>query len=315
MAADGNREWSSDTGRFGRVAVLLGGSSAERDISLKSGSAVLAGLKRSGVDAHPVDPRDGLLGQLGDGRFDRAFIVLHGRGGEDGTVQGALEYLGMPYTGSGVLASALAMDKWRTKLIWQSLGLPTPEYARVRSADELARFAEQVGAAVAVKPAHEGSSLGMTKLVDPAGAAEAYALAAKLDDSVIAELWVEGGEYTASILEDRVLPLIHMETPRTFYDYEAKYFTDSTQYHCPCGLPGEQEQQLAAVCRAAFQAVGASGWGRVDFMLDAENRPWLLEVNTVPGMTDHSLVPMAARAVGIGFDQLVCRILAQTLES
>lgn len=312
MAADGNRQAIGEA-RFGKVAVLFGGSSAEREISLKSGSAVLGALKRCGVDAHPVDPRDGLLRQLEAGGFDRAFIVLHGRGGEDGTVQGALDYLGLPYTGSGVLASALAMDKWRTKLIWQALDLPTPEYRRVTGAAELAEFQRRLGGPVAVKPAREGSSIGMTKLLSADDAPAAYAQAVELDDCVIAERWIQGGEYTASILGDRVLPLIRMETPRAFYDYEAKYFTDSTKYYCPCGLPGAQETELARVCKAAFEAVGASGWGRVDFMLDGEGRPWLLEVNTVPGMTDHSLVPMAARAVGIGFEELVLRILEQTL--
>lgn len=315
MMANGNNNFNQgDAGKFGKVAVLLGGTSAEREISLQSGGAVLAALKKAGVNAHPIDPQDGLLKQLEGGQFDRAFVVLHGRGGEDGTVQGALEFLGLPYTGSGVLGSALAMDKWRSKLVWQTLGLPTPEYQLVNNAQELSNFSETLNATVAVKPAHEGSSLGMTKLEAGMDAVAAFEAASNLDSSVLAERWMEGEEYTASIVGGRVYPLIRMRTPRTFYDYEAKYFTDSTQYDCPCGLPGEKEAQLAALCQHAFNALGASGWGRVDFMLDNAGQAWLLEVNTVPGMTSHSLVPMAARAVGIEFDQLVWRILEQTLQ-
>lgn len=312
MAANGNTT-QDNPARFGRVAVLLGGTSAEREISLKSGIAVLAALKQRGVDAHPVDPADGLFKQLKGGEFSRVFIVLHGRGGEDGTVQGALEFLGLPYTGSGVLGSALAMDKWRTKLLWQQLDMPTPEYAVVKSAEELAGFVWRIAAPVAVKPAREGSSIGMTKLMDAGGAVRAYAAAAQLDDCVLAERWIAGGEYTASILGSESLPLIRMETPRTFYDYEAKYFADDTRYYCPSGLPAQQEREIQDLCLRAFAAVGASGWGRVDLMLDERRKPWLLEVNTVPGMTDHSLVPMAARAVGMSFDELVWRILEQTL--
>lgn len=301
---------------YGKVAVLLGGCSAEREISLKSGAAVLAALKRQGVDAHAVDPMDGAVRQLLDGRFDRAFVALHGRDGEDGTMQGTLQTLGMPYTGSGVLGSALAMDKLRTKRIWQALGLPTPEFARVRSAAELAVFAGRVGFPLAVKPAREGSSIGLSKLSRRADVDEAYAIAAECDPCVLAERWVEGGgEYTVSILEGRTLPLIRLETPRSFYDYEAKYRADSTRYHCPCGLPGPREEELAALALQAFEAVGASGWGRVDMMLDADGRPWLLEANTVPGMTDHSLVPMAAAVVGIDFEQLVLSILGTSFAS
>lgn len=314
MATNGNNLNDNDAARFGKVAVLLGGLSAEREISLKSGTAVLAALKRRGVDAHAVDPQDGLLRQLQAGGFARAFVVLHGRGGEDGTVQGLLEFMGIPYTGSGVLGSALAMDKWRTKLIWQQLGLPTPEYAVVNSVYELRDFAARVGYPLAVKPAREGSSIGVTRLTPEKDIAAAYAAAREHDELVIAERWIAGGEYFCAILGERALPMVRMETPREFYDYQAKYFSDDTRYHCPCGLPGAEERKLQDMCLRAFAAVGGSGWGRVDFMLDADNQPWLIEANTVPGMTDHSLVPMSARAVGVEFDELVWRILQQTLE-
>ncbi len=314
MATNGNNMSDNDASQFGKVAVLLGGLSAEREISLKSGTAVLAALKRRGVDAHAVDPRDGLLRQLQAGGFARAFIVLHGRGGEDGTVQGLLEFMDIPYTGSGVLGSALAMDKWRTKLIWQQLGLPTPDYAVVNNADELHNFVAQAGYPLAVKPAREGSSIGVTRLTPDKDITAAYAAAREHDELVIAERWITGGEYFCAVLDGRALPMVRMETPREFYDYQAKYFSDDTQYHCPCGLSGEEESRLQDMCLRAFAAVGGSGWGRVDFMLDAERRPWLIEVNTVPGMTDHSLVPMSARAVGVDFDELVWRILQQTLE-
>ena len=300
--------------QYGHVAVLLGGTSAERDISLKSGNAVLAALTSKGVHATAVDPREGLFDQLAAGRFDRAFIALHGRGGEDGMIQGALEWLGLPYTGSGVLGSAIAMDKLRTKQIWLQMDIPTPPHAVVGSAEELAAFGEQVGYPLAVKPAHEGSSIGMSRLESNADALPAYQAAAGCDEVVLAERWIRGGEYTASILGTEVLPFIRLETPRTFYDYEAKYLADSTQYHCPCGLPAAMEQELGVVCRQAFDAIGATGWGRVDLMLDSNNRPWLLEVNTVPGMTDHSLVPMAAAQAGMDFGELAMRILDTSLD-
>lgn len=314
MADGSNNPVNGEATKFGKVAVLFGGTSAEREISLQSGSAVLAALKATDVDAHPVDPRDGLLKQLEAGRFDRAFVMLHGRGGEDGTVQGALEFLGLPYTGSGVLGSALAMDKWRTKLIWQQLGLPTPEYTKVNSANELRDFVDRVGYPLAVKPAREGSSIGVTRLTPEKDITAAYATARKYDDVVIAERWITGGEYFCSVLGDRALPMVRMETPREFYDYEAKYFSDDTQYHCPCGLSGDAERKLQEMSLRAFAAVGGSGWGRIDFMLDENHQPWLIEVNTVPGMTGHSLVPMSARAVGIAFEELVWRILEQTLQ-
>lgn len=300
---------------FGKVAVLFGGTSAEREISLKSGGEVLRALQARGVDAHKVDPADGLLPQLLNGNFDRAFIVLHGRGGEDGTVQGLLQLMNIPYTGSGVLGSALSMDKLRTKQVWLATGLPTPDYAQVHSVEELQEFVARVGFPVAVKPAREGSSIGVTRLTADKDIAMAYNEARKLDEIVIAERWVTGAEYFCSILGERALPMVRMETPREFYDYQAKYFSNDTRYHCPSGLSESQEYEFQQMCLRAFEAVEGGGWGRVDFMLDSDSKTWLIEVNTVPGMTDHSLVPMSARAVGIEFDELVWQILAQTLES
>jgi D-alanine-D-alanine ligase len=296
-------------GKFGKVAVLMGGRSAEREISLKSGTMVLDALKRSGVDAHAFDPRDHGLEALKAQRFDRAFIALHGRFGEDGTVQGALEYLGIPYTGSGVMASALAMDKWRTKLLWRAAGLPTPDYELMSARTDPAGLAARLGLPFMVKPACEGSSIGMSKVTTIEKIAPAYELAARYDDVVIAERFVEGMELTAAILGDEPLPLIRLETPREFYDYEAKYFADDTRYICPCGLPAEQERSVQRMALEAFHVLGCSGWGRVDAMLDRDGKLQLLEVNTIPGMTDHSLVPMAARAQGISFEDLCVRIL------
>lgn len=296
-------------GSFGKVAVLMGGRSAEREISLKSGTMVLGALKKGGVDAHAFDPRDSGLDALKSQRFDRAFIALHGRFGEDGTVQGALEYLGIPYTGSGVMASALAMDKWRTKLLWQAAGLPTPPYELMTARADPADLARKLGLPLMMKPAREGSSIGMSKVTSVEKIAPAYELATRYDDVVIAERFIEGVELTAAILGDEALPLIRLETPREFYDYEAKYFANDTRYVCPCGLPADQEQSIRRLAQEAFRVLGCSGWGRVDLMLDREGNPYLLEVNTVPGMTDHSLVPMAARARGISFEDLVTRIL------
>ncbi|HEX6004384.1 MAG TPA: D-alanine--D-alanine ligase [Burkholderiales bacterium] len=295
--------------RFGKVAVLMGGRSAEREISLKSGGMVLAALKSKGIDAHPFDPRDAGLEQLIAQKFDRVFIALHGRFGEDGTVQGALEYLGIPYTGSGVMASALAMDKWRTKLLWQAAGVPTPPYELLTAASDFVGVAARIGLPLMVKPAREGSSIGMSKVESVEKLAPAYALAAQYDDVILAEHYIQGIELTAAILGDEALPLIRLETPRVFYDYQAKYFADDTRYICPCGLPQPQEQRIQADALRAFRLIGCSGWGRVDVMLDPSGQPYLLEVNTIPGMTDHSLVPMAARARGIAFADLVVRIL------
>jgi D-alanine-D-alanine ligase len=297
------------TGRFGKVAVLLGGRSAEREVSLKSGGMVLAALRTAGVDAHPFDPRDRGLEELARERFDRVFIALHGRYGEDGTMQGALELLGIPYTGSGVLASALAMDKWRTKLVWQSAGVPTPRYELLSADTDFAAVPARLGLPIMVKPANEGSSIGMTKVRRAGDLDEAYALAANYDRVVIAEQFVDGTELTGGILGREALPLIRLETPRDFYDYDAKYLADDTRYILPCGLPEAEEQAIRAGCLRAFDALGCRGWGRVDLMLDRSGNPYFLEVNTSPGMTDHSLVPMAARHAGLSFEALCVRIL------
>jgi D-alanine-D-alanine ligase len=264
------------------VAVLMGGRSAEREISLKSGTMVLNALKKSGVDAHAFDPRDSSLQELRAQRFERAFIALHGRFGEDGTVQGALEYLGIPYTGSGVMATAQT---------------------------DPAGLASRLKLPLMVKPAREGSSIGMSKVTSVEKILPALQLAARYDDVVIAERFIEGVELTAGILAEEPLPLIRLETPREFYDYEAKYFADDTRYILPCGLPADQERSFQKLALEAFRVLGCSGWGRVDLMVDRAGHPYLLEVNTIPGMTDHSLVPMAARARGIAFEQLVVRIL------
>jgi D-alanine-D-alanine ligase len=294
---------------FGRVAVLFGGDSTEREISLLSGNAVLAALERRGVDAHAFDPRDRALSQLLDERFERVWIALHGPGGEDGTLQGALEYLGVPYTGSGVMGSAIGMDKLRTKRLAQAIGVATSDYVVLRGPQDFEIAVERLGVPMIVKPATQGSSVGMTKVERESDLPAAYKAAAALENCVFAEPWITGKEYTVAVLQGRALPAIRIETPKTFYDYEAKYFRDDTRYFCPSGLSGPAEQHLANLALAAFDAVGASGWGRADFMADASGRPLLLEVNTIPGMTGHSLVPMAARAVGIDFDELVWRVL------
>ena len=294
---------------FGKVAVLLGGKSAEREVSLKSGGMVLNALRSRGVDALPFDPAERGLDALIGERFERAFIALHGRFGEDGTVQGVLEWLGIPYTGSGVLASALAMDKLRAKLLWHAEGLPTPPYAVLTKDSDLRTVARKLGVPLMVKPASEGSSIGMSKVRSAAGLDEAYALAANYDHVVIAEKFIDGTELTAGILGDQVLPLIKIETPRDFYDYQAKYIADDTRYIVPCGLPAARERDMQALCLKAFRALGCRGWGRVDLMLNRQGRPFVLEVNTVPGMTDHSLVPKAARAVGMSYEDLCLRIL------
>jgi D-alanine-D-alanine ligase len=294
---------------FGRVAVLLGGDSSEREISLLSGNAVLAGLVRRGVDAHAFDPKARALSHLIDARFDRVWIALHGPGGEDGTLQGALEFLGVPYTGSGVMGSAIGMDKLATKRLAQSIGVATADFVVLNGADDFDAALERLGLPMIVKPASQGSSVGMSKVQCAADLPAAYAAAAALERSVFAEPWITGGEYTVAILKDRALPSIRIETPRTFYDYEAKYLRTDTRYLCPSGLSVMAEEHLANLALAAFGAVGASGWGRADFMMDETGRPLLLEVNTVPGMTDHSLVPMAARALGIDFDELVWQVL------
>jgi len=294
---------------FGKVAVFLGGKSAERAVSLKSGGMVLNALRSRGVDALPFDPAQRGLDALIGERFERAFIALHGRFGEDGTVQGVLEWLGIPYTGSGVLASALAMDKLRAKLLWHAERLPTPPYAVLTKDSDLRAVARKLGVPLMVKPASEGSSIGMSKVRSAARLDEAYALAVNYDRVVIAEKFIDGTELTAGILGDQVLPLIKLETPRDFYDYEAKYTANDTRYIVPCGLSAARERDVQALCLKAFRALGCRGWGRVDLMLSRQGRAFLLEVNTVPGMTDHSLVPKAARAVGMSYEDLCLRIL------
>jgi D-alanine-D-alanine ligase len=294
---------------FGKVAVLLGGKSAERAVSLKSGGMVLAALKKKGVDAHAFDPKERGLDALIAEKFDRVFIALHGRYGEDGTIQGALELLGVPYTGSGVLASALAMDKWRTKLVWQACGISTPRYELLTRHSDFQAVAARLGLPLMIKPANEGSSIGMSKVRRAAELEEAHALAANYDSIVIAESFIEGTELTAAVLGDTPLPLIRLETSRDFYDYDAKYVADDTRYIIPCGLPPDAERIIQEEVLRAFSTLGCSGWGRVDLMLDRAGKPYFLEVNTSPGMTDHSLVPMAARHAGMPFEELCLRIL------
>lgn len=271
-------------------------------------------MVRQGVDVHALDPaRAEALEQLRSGGFARAFIVLHGRGGEDGRIQGALDTFGLSYTGSGVMGSALGMDKYRCKLLWRGCGLPTADFALLRRETDLAS-ARALGFPLMIKPVHEGSSLGMARVDDPEALSTAWRAAARYDALVLAERWIDGPEYTCAVLNGEALPMIRLETPRAFYDYEAKYRADTTRYLCPCGLDGGSESRLRALCLEAFEVVGAAGLGRVDCMLDGAGRPYLLEVNTVPGMTDHSLVPMAARAGGLDFDTLVWRILETSLE-
>jgi D-alanine-D-alanine ligase len=297
------------TGSLGKVAVLFGGKSAEREVSLKSGAAVLAALLRSGVDAHAFDPATRNLQELKDQNYSRAFIALHGRYGEDGTVQGALELLGIPYTGSGVMASALGMDKWRSKLVWQAAGLPIPAYQMLNAdfvADDVVRA---LGLPLFVKPACEGSSVGISKVKTTDGLAAAYLEAAKHDTLVMAERFVGGGEYTVAILGEQALPVIRIVPANEFYDYEAKYLSDDTRYLCPCGLGAEQEAAMQHLAKRAFALIGGQGWGRVDFLVSETGQPYVLEANTSPGMTDHSLVPMAARQAGISFEQLVLQVL------
>lgn len=292
---------------FGRVAVLLGGKSGERGVSLKSGAAVLAALRRSGVDAHAFDPAERELSELKG--FDRVFIALHGRYGEDGTIQGALELMDIPYTGSGVMASSVGMDKWRTKLLWRAAGVATPEFELVDAGSDFAAIEQRLGLPLFVKPANEGSSIGISKVKVAGGLKAAYELAAKSDPLVIAEQFVGGGEYTVGILGDEALPVIRIVPANEFYDYEAKYLRDDTQYLCPCGLDAALEEKIKAEALQAFRVVGGQGWGRVDFLMDEAGRHYFLEVNTSPGMTDHSLVPMGAKAVGLSFDALVLEVL------
>ncbi len=295
--------------KYGRVGVLYGGTSAEREISLVSGRAVIASLERSGVDLVPIDVGNDLLQKLPGLALNRVLIMLHGPGGEDGSLQGALQLLNLPYTGSGVFASALAMDKLHTKLFWRGVGLSTAPFAVLDKNTDWQGVLQQLGGTVMVKPSHEGSSLGMTR-ADSAEALEAAWLeAAALDSSVIAEQWISGAEYTVAVMNGEVLPPIKLETDHSFYDFNAKYIANDTRYLCPCGLETDAETALRALAWEAFSSLGCSGWGRVDVMANPAGELFLLEVNTVPGMTDHSLVPMAARAAGYSFDQLVLKIL------
>jgi D-alanine-D-alanine ligase len=295
---------------FGKVAVLLGGDSTEREISLLSGNAVLAALLRRGVNAHAFDPKNRPVQNLVSEGFDRVWIALHGPGGEDGLMQGALEWLGVPYTGSGVLASALTMDKLKTKRVVVGAGYAAPEYAVLSSPDDLQGALQSIGLPLMVKPASQGSSVGITKVKSAAELPRAYAEAHAIDPIVFAERFVTGDEYTVGVLQDRGLPSIRIQPATEFYDYQAKYFRNDTQYHCPSGLDAEAEAELQAAALAAFHVTDCAGWGRVDFMRDrATDKFYFIEINTTPGMTDHSLVPMAARQTGIDFEELVWRVL------
>ena len=298
-----------DARDFGRVAVMLGGNSEEREVSLDTGGAVLAALQAQGVDAHAWDPAHKSLAQFASARFDRVWIALHGTGGEDGALQGALQWLDMPYTGSGVMASALAMDKVRSKHLFDACGIPTPDYAVVRHDADAVLAAEELGFPLILKPAEQGSSVGMSKVFEHADLAEAVALALRYGGVALAERCIVGGEYTVAVLQGKALPSIRIETPRVFYDYRAKYESDRTEYYCPGTADAETEALYAGLAIAAFYEVGCTGWGRVDFMTGDDGRPQVLEVNTVPGMTSHSLVPMAAKQAGIDFEELCWRIL------
>ena len=293
----------------GKIAVLFGGRSAEREISLMSGGNVLKAMQQSGLDAHAFDPAEREIFELKCDGFARVFIALHGRYGEDGTVQGALELMGIPYTGSGVMASALAMDKVRTKMVWTAAGIPTPRFEVVDAGSDWAGVAQHLGLPLIVKPAHEGSTIGLTKVTAASQLPQAYALAALHDAFVMAEEFIAGEELTAGFLGDQVLPLIRIEAPQGNYDYQNKYFSDETKYHCPCGLPEAEELRIRALVMKSAQALGCAGWGRADLIRRADGSVQFLEMNTSPGMTGHSLVPMAARQAGLSFNDLVLRIL------
>jgi D-alanine-D-alanine ligase len=295
--------------KLGRVAVLMGGPSAEREISLISGNAVLAALRGRNVDAHPFDPAERELFDLKRERFDRVFIALHGRFGEDGTVQGALEVLRIPYTGSGVMASALAMDKWRTKLVWDASGIPTPRFAMVGKSTDWEKLVALLGLPLIVKPAHEGSTIGLSKVHAGSELPAAYALAAKYDEEVIAEEFIAGQELTAAVLGDTPLPLVRIEAPQGNYDYQNKYFTDDTKYFCPAGIRADLEEEIRAATLKSFRVLGCRGWGRADLILRPDGSYSFLEMNTSPGMTGHSLVPIAAKAAGLDYPDLCVKIL------
>lgn len=305
---------TSDPRTFGNVGLLVGGDSAERDVSLNGGKAVLAALQRSNVDAEMFDGSAALFESINAGRIDRVFNLVHGPGGEDGTIQGALQLMNIPVTGSGLLGSALSMDKVRSKWVWQRQGINTPEFALVRQGETLEQdVTQEWGMPLFVKPAGLGSSIGISKVDQSGGVAAAISLAREYSETVIVEPEVRGGEYFAGIIGELALPLIRIETPRDFYDYTAKYESDDTRYYCPCGLSADVEKTLQTLSIEAFKALDCSGWGRVDFILDEAGKPWFLEVNTTPGMTSHSLVPQAAAHIGIGFDELVWRILETSL--
>lgn len=300
---------------FGRVAVLMGGTAAERPVSLNSGAAVFQALQRKGVDVIAIDITGSPIDALADLQIDRVFNIVHGRGGEDGVLQAVLEVLNIPYTGSGVMASAISMDKLRTKLCWLGYGLPTPKWHLLKSLNDLNICIERLGFPVIVKPAKEGSSIGMSKANNREELINAFETAAQFNCDVYAESWVTGKEYTVALLNGKALPAIRLETPNAFYDFEAKYKATTTQYHCPCGLEPEQEQQLQQLAVTAGEVIGIKGWSRVDAFINEQGQVQLIEINTVPGMTDHSLVPMAAKQAGIGFDDLVWRILETTLQA
>jgi D-alanine-D-alanine ligase len=298
---------------FGKVAVLMGGISSEREVSLNSGAAVLAALLRCGIDAHAIDVDRNVINHLQSGKYQRAFNILHGTLGEDGVIQGALETLDIPYTGSGVLASALSMDKLRSRYVLRSGGLPTPKTKVLMQASDLASLESELGLPLVIKPNNQGSSVGVSKVSTAEQLQHAYEVASKLDQTVLAEQWIGGMELHAAILGDQALPLVRVRAAGEFYDYEAKYLSDTTQYHCPAGIDNALEQEIRNLALQAFALLGCRGWGRVDFLLDEDNKPHVLEMNTLPGMTSHSLVPMAARQAGIDFDQLVMRILESSL--
>lgn len=299
---------------YGKVVVLLGGNNAEREISLQTGEAVYEALVRKGISASLFDTKEQDVMNLKKGSFDRAFIALHGRGGEDGTIQGALELLDLPYTGSGVTGSAIAMDKSRSKWLWKSQGINTPPFIELVNENDLSLANEEISYPMMVKPVHEGSSVGVVKVINKNGLKKAWDMAKKYDHRVMAESWVDGDEYTVSIIQSFTLPTIKIRTPRQFYDYEAKYIEETTEYICPCGLSDDDEKSISELALAAFNITGATGWGRVDLFIDSKNIPWVIEVNTIPGLTSHSLVPMSAKQAGIEFDDLIVLILESSMK-
>lgn len=302
-----------DPKEFGKVVVLMGGNSAEREISLVTGNNIVAALKNYGIDVVPLDVQDDVIAQLIKLKPSRAFIALHGPGGEDGSIQGLLEYMGIPYTGSSLAACAVTLEKTLTKLIWLSVGIPTPRFRIVADIEAAIAVMQDFGLPLCVKPTNDGSSVGVTKVTVPEQLTDAFNKAYAFNQSVMIEPWIEGAEYTVGILGDTPLPVIQIQTPRTFYDFEAKYNEDSTRYLCPSGLPPQQEKELQTLSLRAFQVLGCSGWGRVDLVADRSGNYYFLEVNTVPGMTDHSLVPKAAAAIDLSFEDVVIEILSYTL--